>query len=91
MGQAPPGESYNDEGRGLPLLAGAGDFKDGKAVAKKYTTAATKEAVKGDVVLGIRATVGEKVLADRAYCLGRGWLAFGPSMGDSTPDSFGIG
>jgi type I restriction enzyme S subunit len=34
MGQAPPGESYNLEGDGWPLLAGAGDFKGEHPVAK---------------------------------------------------------
>ena len=28
MGQAPDGESYNTDGDGLPLIAGAGDFGD---------------------------------------------------------------
>ena len=78
MGQAPPGVSYNDQGRGLPLLAGAGDFKEGRPAAKKFTTAATKVAVKGDIVLGIRATIGEKVIADQTYCLGRGVAGLRP-------------
>lgn len=79
MGQAPPGASYNEAGNGLPLLAGAGDFKDGKAAPKKFTTAATKIALQGDIILGIRASVGDKVWADRTYCLGRGVAALRPS------------
>ena len=72
MGQAPPGESYNAEGRGWPLIAGAGDFHNGRAVAKKYTTDATKLSQAGDIVLSIRASIGDKVRADGTYCLGRG-------------------
>ena len=72
MGQAPEGESYNVDGNGMPLMAGAGDFGEVHPAPKKYTTAPGKTCQAGDIILGIRATIGEKVLADRQYCLGRG-------------------
>jgi len=72
MGQAPNGEAYNTDGNGWPLIAGAGDFGDVYPVAKKFTTMASKVSQVGDIVLGIRATIGEKVLSDGVYCLGRG-------------------
>jgi type I restriction enzyme S subunit len=72
MGQAPEGESYNLDGEGLPLIAGAGDFGELHPDPKKFTTTPGKTCQRGDVILGIRATIGEKVLADRTYCLGRG-------------------
>lgn len=72
MGQAPDGESYNSEGEGLPLIAGAGDFGEVHPVATKFTRAPGKICKSGDIVLGIRATIGRKVLADGVYCLGRG-------------------
>lgn len=78
MGQAPEGTNYNNSGRGWPLLAGAGDFKDGRPAPKKFTTQAPKRSQPGDVVLGIRATIGEKVWADGIYCLGRGVVALRP-------------
>jgi len=72
MGQAPSGEAYNNDGNGWPLIAGAGDFGDTKPQAKKFTTEASKLSRIGDIVLGIRASIGEKVVADGEYCLGRG-------------------
>ena len=72
MGQAPAGESYNVDGNGLPLIAGAGDFGEVHPAPKKYTTAPGKTCQAGDIILGIRATIGKKVLAGRPYCLGRG-------------------
>lgn len=75
MGQAPDGESYNTDGEGLPLIAGAGDFGEKSPVTKKFTRAPGKICREGDIVLGIRATIGEKVVADRDYCLGRGVAA----------------
>ena len=72
MGQAPSGESYNSEGDGWPLISGAGDFHNGLPKAKKFTSVKTKLCEPGDIVLGIRASIGSKVLADKIYCLGRG-------------------
>ena len=72
MGQAPAGESYNADGNGMPLIAGAGDFGEIHPEPKKYTTAPGKTCRAGDIILGIRATIGKKVLAGRQYCLGRG-------------------
>lgn len=72
MGQAPSGDSYNYDGEGWPLIAGAGDFGELYPVVKKYTTVAPRLSKNGDIVLGIRASIGEKVIADGEYCLGRG-------------------
>lgn len=79
MGQAPPGDSYNTDSEGWPLVAGAGDFVQGVAKPKKFTTQPTKVSQAGDVILGIRASIGEKVLADGEYCLGRGVASIRPS------------
>jgi len=78
MGQAPDGDAYNFDGQGWPLVAGAGDFGDGYPSVKKYTTQATKLSQKGDIVLSIRASIGQKVLADGEYCLGRGVAGLRP-------------
>lgn len=75
MGQAPPGSSYNDSGEGYPLISGAGDFGEVNPAPKKFTTEATRISHTGDLVLGIRASIGAKVLADGEYCLGRGVAA----------------
>ena len=72
MGQAPSGDAYNHEGKGWPLIAGAGDFGETYPVCKKYTAEAARLSKYGDIVLGIRASIGEKVIADGEYCLGRG-------------------
>jgi len=81
MGQAPSGEAYNSEGEGWPLLAGAGDFKDGLPAAKKFTREAPRTCIPGDIVIGVRASIGDKVVADREYCLGRGVAALRPRSG----------
>ena len=73
MGQAPKGDTYNHEGVGWPLIAGAGDFGEFHPAIQKFTSATNVRLCRpGDLVLGIRASIGEKVLADSVYCLGRG-------------------
>lgn len=79
MGQAPSGTAYNDRGEGWPLIAGAGDFGRSLPAAKKFTTEASKLSRPGDIVLGIRASIGAKVLSDGEYCLGRGVAALRPT------------
>jgi type I restriction enzyme, S subunit len=78
MGQAPSGTAYNSDGIGWPLIAGAGDFGDTYPVAKQYTTEATRLSQRDDIILGIRASIGDKVLADGVYCLGRGVAGLRP-------------
>jgi type I restriction enzyme, S subunit len=78
MGQAPSGEAYNSDGRGWPLIAGAGDFGETTPKPTKFTTEAARLSRTGDIVLGIRASIGEKVVADGEYCLGRGVAGLRP-------------
>ena len=72
MGQAPKGDSYNTSRRGYPLIAGAGDFGELSPAPKKYTDAPTKLSRPGDLILCIRATIGDRNWSDTEYCLGRG-------------------
>jgi type I restriction enzyme S subunit len=78
MGQAPIGSSYNHTGEGYPLLAGAGDFGAEFPQATKYTTQPTKISQPGDILLCIRATVGDLNWSDKSYCLGRGIAGLRP-------------
>lgn len=78
MGQAPPGTSYNQKSLGLPLIAGAGDFGKLNPEPTKFTTKPTKISKPGDLILCIRATIGNRNLADQPYCLGRGVAGLRP-------------
>ena len=72
MGQAPKGDSYNSTRSGYPLIAGAGDFGELTPAPKQYTDAPTKLSRPGDLILCIRATIGDRNWSDKEYCLGRG-------------------
>lgn len=75
MGQSPAGEFTNSASAGWPLVGGAADIRNGRISATRYTTAATKICSPGDTLICIRATIGKPVIADRAYCIGRGVAA----------------
>jgi type I restriction enzyme S subunit len=81
MGQAPDGTSYNDVGQGVPLLAGATDFGERYPHCRKFTDAPTKVSERGDLLLCIRATIGDLNWSDKPYCLGRGVAALRPRKG----------
>jgi type I restriction enzyme S subunit len=72
MGSAPKGSTYVEIGKGVPLLAGAADYGDIYPLPKKATTEPTKLCKKGDIIICVRATIGDLNWADKEYCLGRG-------------------
>lgn len=72
MGQAPDGSSYNTHSNGYPLIAGAGDFGALFPNPGKFTDTPTKLSHDGDIILCIRATIGDRNWSDTCYCLGRG-------------------
>jgi type I restriction enzyme S subunit len=78
MGTAPPGETYNERGDGLPMIAGAGDYGERFPNPKKWTTAPVRTSQKGDLIICVRATIGDLNWSDRKYCLGRGVAAIRP-------------
>jgi type I restriction enzyme S subunit len=75
MGQSPSSKYYNSEGNGLPLIQGNADIDNRKTIIRIYTSQITKEAVKGDIILTVRAPVGKVAKATFNCCLGRGVCA----------------
>lgn len=75
MGQAPSGDTYNDNQVGLPLIAGASDFGEVTPKPTRFTTAAAKISRVNDIIVCVRATIGDLNWSDGEYCLGRGVAA----------------
>ena len=75
MGQSPPSSTYNKEGIGLPFLQGCAEF--GKMYPKPttYCSSPIKVAKHGDILISVRAPVGEVNLAAMDLCIGRGLAA----------------
>jgi type I restriction enzyme S subunit len=89
MGTAPPGESYNDLQEGLPLIAGASDYGLENPKPKRWTTQASAISEPGDLIICVRATIGDLNWSDRSYCLGRGVAALRPDTEKLNPQYLG--
>jgi len=73
MGLSPKGDTYNEEGDGVPLVNGPVEFGDRFTKAVKWTTAPSKLCKEGDLIVCVRgSTTGRYVKSDGVYCLGRG-------------------
>jgi type I restriction enzyme S subunit len=72
MGQSPLSEFYNTEGYGLPLIQGNADVDNRKTIIRSYTSSITKRGKVGDIIMSVRAPVGEISKATFDCCLGRG-------------------
>ena len=72
MGQSPKSEFYNSEGLGMAFLQGNRTFGKRYPVFDTYTTMPTKIAKAGDVIMSVRAPVGDLNFTPVDMCLGRG-------------------
>lgn len=76
MGTSPPGESYNEEGVGIPMYQGNADFGFRFPTNRIFTTDPKRFAEKYDTLISVRAPVGEQNMANEKCCIGRGVAAF---------------
>lgn len=75
MGQSPSSEYYNDSGIGYPFLQGNAEFEERNPVPKVFCDKTNKFANKDDILISVRAPVGEINIADQKYGIGRGLCA----------------
>ncbi|MDD2781350.1 restriction endonuclease subunit S [Sulfuricurvum sp.] len=75
MGQSPSSSNYNNQNIGLPLIQGNADIKDRNTIIRNYTSEITKKAFSGDIIMSVRAPVGEIAKTDFDCCIGRGVCA----------------
>jgi type I restriction enzyme S subunit len=75
MGQSPPGDTYNEEGNGLPFYQGRTDFGFRFPTRRIYCSAPTRYAKPGDTLVSVRAPVGNINMANEECCIGRGVAA----------------
>ena len=75
MGQSPKSVFYNTNGEGLPLIQGNADIENRKTIIRTFTSSITKKGKNGDIIMSVRAPVGEIARATFDCCLGRGVCA----------------
>jgi type I restriction enzyme S subunit len=74
-GQSPPSSTYSKENHGLPFLQGKTEFGDVFPSPTVYCSKPIKVARKDDILLSVRAPVGDVNIAPFEYCIGRGLAA----------------
>src|SRR5699024_937296 len=70
--QSPKSEYYTDNPSDYILVQGNADIKNGSVAPRAYTSKPTKLAEKGNIILTVRAPVGEVAKTDYEVVLGRG-------------------
>ena len=75
MGQSPKSQFYNDAGEGLPFHQGVTDYGFRFVSHRIYSTAVTKIAESGDILVSVRAPVGRINITRDKIVLGRGLAA----------------
>lgn len=75
MGQSPNSKNYTDDPNDYILVQGNADMKNGHVFPRVWTTQVTKQAEKDDLILSVRAPVGD--IGKTAYdvVIGRGVAA----------------
>lgn len=81
MGQSPPGDTYNEEGNGMLFFQGSTDFGWRYPSPRQYTTAPTRIAAEGSILLSVRAPVGTLNIAPEECAIGRGLSALSSRSG----------
>lgn len=84
MGQSPKSEYYNTTGDGLPFLQGNRTFGEKYPTFEIYCSDVKKKANIGEVIMSVRAPVGDLNIAPKIICIGRGLCAMNMKNGNNT-------
>lgn len=84
MGQSPSGSSYNEDGIGEVFYQGRAEFGTRFPNRRLYTTEPKRMAEAGDILLSVRAPVGDLNVAYERCCIGRGLGAIHSKSGHSS-------
>ena len=72
MGQSPSSVNYTDDSSYDVLVQGNADLKNGWVIPRVWTKQVTKKGKRGDIILSVRAPVGEVAKTSFDVVLGRG-------------------
>ena len=80
LGQSPPSSAYNETGDGLPFFQGKVDFGLIHPTPRVWCNAGRKFATAGDILISVRAPVGDVNIARDHCAIGRGIAAIRPGL-----------
>ena len=72
MGQSPNSENYTNDLNDTLLIQGNADLNNGKVIPRLFTKQVTKTCDKNDIIMTVRAPVGDIAISDYNACIGRG-------------------
>ena len=72
MGQSPSGNTYNEDGNGTIFYQGRAEFGFRFPTQRLFTTEPKRMAKENDVLMSVRAPVGDLNVARENCCIGRG-------------------
>lgn len=75
MGQSPDSSSYNTNCEGLPFYQGNSDFGELYPVPRVWCSEPKKIAQENDILISVRAPIGDLNIANEKCCIGRGLAA----------------
>ena len=75
MGQSPSSRSYNEVGDGVVFYQGRAEFGWRFPSVRLYTTEPKRGAKENDILVSVRAPVGDMNIAHEPCCIGRGLAA----------------
>lgn len=75
MGQSPNSSSFNADKKGVPFFQGKKEFGKTYPSVEKYTTNPIRMAKKNDILISVRAPVGDVNIANINCAIGRGLCA----------------
>ena len=75
MGQSPDSKFYNNDKIGLPFYQGKADFGRINPIPKIWCNKSKKEAKPNDILISVRAPVGDLNINNEQSCIGRGLAA----------------
>lgn len=81
MGSSPKGETLNELGDGVPFYQGVRDYGFRSPNRRVFTTSPVRSADPGDILVSVRAPVGDVNVADEPLCIGRGIAAVRSTIG----------
>lgn len=81
MGQSPSGDSYNEIATGMVFFQGRAEFGNRFPTIRLYTTEPKRLAKENDILMSVRAPVGDINIAHEDCCIGRGLAALRSKSG----------
>ena len=78
MGQSPSSSNYSNNSDETVLIQGNQDLQNGYIIPRIYTSQITKLSKPGDIILTVRAPVGDIAINEYTSCIGRGVCSITP-------------